>query len=190
MEIDLRTQLRSYLGVYEWELLPHFRRLVRRGTKCFDIGGRDGYDALMMASLSRDRVVSFDCDHLETEKMRRTFALNPGLSIKVVEAFVGSRTDDNGMITIDEAVASLFVPGFIKMDIEGAEADALEGAVITMRDHHPGVIIEVHGEDQERRCIAILRELQYKIDVVNPSRFFVDTFRSGYNRWIVAAPSR
>jgi hypothetical protein len=188
MEIDFNCQLRTYLGLHEFELNPYFKRMVTPGANCFDIGGKEGYNALMMAKLSRGRVVSFDCDHAEIEHMRRTFGRNPELSIQAIEAFVGS-VDSDGYMTIDRASRELFVPSFIKMDIEGGEDIALEGASETLATHSPSLIIEVHGADKEQRCVSTLRGFGYKITVINQSRFFRDSARTGYNRWIAAFPA-
>ncbi|HEX3437666.1 MAG TPA: FkbM family methyltransferase [Pseudacidobacterium sp.] len=189
MEIDFSCDLRAYLGIYEHELLPYFKQMVPRGAKCFDLGGRDGYDALMMANLSRGKVASFECEHSEAENMRQTFAKNPHLSIQVVESFVGSQCGD-GHITIDRAARDLFVPDFIKMDIEGAEDQALEGGVKTLANYHPHLIVEVHGTEKEKRCISILQEFKYRITIVSQSWFLEDSGRHGNktNRWITAYP--
>jgi hypothetical protein len=148
MQVDFRCHLKAYFGLYEYELLPHLRRMVRSKAKCFDIGGRDGYDALMMANLSQGKVASFECEPAAAEQMRHTFAQNPKLSIEVMEFFVGSEDCDRN-ITIDRASRERFVPDFIKLDIEGAEASALEGATETLATHRPNLIIEVHGADKE-----------------------------------------
>ncbi len=187
MEIDFGSRLRTYFGVYELEMNRHFKRMVERGANCFDIGGRDGYDALMMANMSRGKVASFECDHVEAENMRKTFAKNPNFSIQVIESFVGKECSA-GHITIDSASRQLFPPNFIKIDIEGAEDQALEGATETLAQHRPSLIIEVHGADKEERCLSILRQFGYRVAIVNQNRFLKDPARSGYNRWIAAYP--
>ena len=187
MDIDLSSQLRPYFGIYETELAPYFKRLVTSGANCFDIGGREGYYALVMAKLSRGKVASFECEHAEIEPMRQTFARNPLLSIQVVEAFVGAK-DGDGFMTIDRAAQEIFVPNFIKMDIEGGEEGALEGASETLAKHRPNLIIEVHGADKEARCVSILRSFHYQITFIDQSKILADSFRTGYNRWIAAVP--
>ena len=162
--------------------------MVTPGTKCFDIGGRDGYDALMAAKMSRERVVSFECEHDAAEDMRRTFAQNSRLSIEVVEAYVGAENSP-GHITIDRASRELFAPGFIKIDIEGAEDVALEHAAETLATHRPKLIIEVHGADKEERCKATLRQFGYNIVIVDQGKFLKDPARRGYNRWLAAYPA-
>jgi hypothetical protein len=188
MALDFHHDLKAYLGIYEYELLPHVKRMLKHGSKCFDIGGRDGYDALMLAALSAGQVVSFECDPSSAALMRRTFALNPDLAISVVESFVGAE-NKSGYLTIDWAADNLFTPDFIKLDIEGAEDIALEHASVTLASHRPCLIVEVHGSDKQSRCIEILQSFGYRIEVVNQGWFLKDPARSGYNKWLAAYPA-
>ena len=49
--------------------------------------------------------------------------------------------------TIDELVSGLaLAPKVLKMDIEGGELDALEGALRTLSDHRPVVVAELTGD--------------------------------------------
>jgi hypothetical protein len=186
MEIDFHERSRQYFGMHEHELNRYFRLLVKPGDNCFDIGGNEGYDALMLANLSHGRVASFECDPAEAKKMRHNFEINPRLSIQVVEAFVG-HDNENGSISIDHAARDLFAPNFIKMDIEGAEDAALEDASETLTRHHPKFIIEVHGADKEEKCISILKQFGYRPQVVEQDWLFRDSARRGFNRWVIAA---
>jgi Methyltransferase FkbM domain len=185
MALDFRHHLKAYLGLYEYELLPHLKRMIGPGVNCFDIGGRDGYDALMLAKLSRGKVASFECEHAAANEMRLTFSQNPTLSIQVVESSVGA-DDGDDHITIDRASRELFAPTFIKLDVEGAEDIALQGASETLATYRPHLIIEVHGADKEENCISILRRFRYEIRVVDQGTFLKDPARVGYNRWIAA----
>ena len=62
-----------------------------------------------------------------------------------------SLTSDTGgeqlevaVATIDALVAELNLSrvDFIKLDIEGAEREALKGAAVTLKKHHPRIMIE------------------------------------------------
>jgi len=50
-------------------------------------------------------------------------------------------------VSIDQAVPS-FVPTLIKMDIEGAEPDALRGAEATLRRNRPGLAVALYHKPE------------------------------------------
>lgn len=45
-QIDVATQTRLYLGVYDLELDNYLRRMLRPGMTAFDVGAQYGYDSL------------------------------------------------------------------------------------------------------------------------------------------------
>jgi hypothetical protein len=187
MRIDFRHQTRLFLGIYEHELWPHFRALLRPGMRSFDIGGQNGYCALLIHRLTGGEVVSFECEAAHIPNLRETFARN-SRKLSAVQAFVGYPAG-SGVTALDEASRHYFVPDFIKMDVEGAEADVLRGARDTLASR-PSLIIEVHGVEVERECLELLRPLGYRIRVVDRSRFFADPGRSlDRNRWLVCSLS-
>jgi hypothetical protein len=191
LDIDFTHQTRLYLGLYETELNAHLRRLCRPGLSTFDIGGQSGYDALVMAKLTGSRVVSIDCDPAAIEQMTRNFAANAQLAPKLVarQALIAARTDTVvGALTLDDLAEETFVPDMMKIDIEGAEVDALEGGRRILEEHRPGLIIEVHGVPQEESCVQLLGAFGYQPVVVNQRRLFADYRPISHNRWLVADP--
>ena len=128
MKIDFHHNFRQYLGIYEIELNKFFREYVKSGYKCFDVGGKGGYDALLIAKLAGENgeVVSFDCEDEALEEMRECFSLN-SYNITAYKAFVSNK-DEGDFHTLDKVAEEHFVPDFMKIDIEGAELEALQGA--------------------------------------------------------------
>lgn len=184
MQVDFRSQTRTYLGLYESELNQYFRSMVRPGFSSFDVGGQGGYVALMLAKLSGGgRVVSFECDAAAAEVMRQTFARNP-YPIETIQAFVG-KSEEDGKTTLDAFAARTFMPDFIKMDIEWAEFDALQGAQTILSTRKPGLIIETHSKELEDNCIGLLRGHGYEPKIVDQRRWFRDVRTIEHNRWLV-----
>ena len=68
-------------------------------------------------------------------------------------------------MSLDELVlnAKIPAPDVIKMDVEGAELLALEGAAGVMRAFHPVVILSTHGSDIHRRCCDVLESHGYDL---------------------------
>lgn len=66
------------------------------------------------------------------------------------------------MISIDELVAQrkLPPPDVVKMDIEGAEVEALRGMARTLKVHGPALVCETHGTHEG--VAALLDELGYR----------------------------
>ena len=54
-------------------------------------------------------------------------------------------------------------PNLIKIDVEGFELDVLEGAVETIKDYHPKIIIETHSKELEKRTKEFLSKFDYRL---------------------------
>lgn len=180
MLIDFSHQTRCYLGLYELELNRYLRRFLCRGSAAFDVGGQHGYDALLIARHTRGPVASFECDPECVARMCQNFALNDG-SIVAVPGAVGR---DVGLD--DWALGPGFVPDFIKVDIDGGEVAALRSARRVLDERHPSLIVEVHSEELEAECGALLVEHGYRPVVVNQRLLWPDQRPIAHNRWLVA----
>jgi hypothetical protein len=75
LAVDFQSDTRIYLGLYEIELNRHLRRLCTPGTPSFDVGGGMGYDALVLARLTRAPVASFEADSASQQAVGRRPAL-------------------------------------------------------------------------------------------------------------------
>jgi hypothetical protein len=177
MPLDLQCELRIFLGIYERELWPHYRALLHRGVTAFDIGGRDGYCALLINAITDAPVVSFEADADASAQMCRTFELNDA-PLRAVHAFVG----ESGL-ALDAAATRYGLPGFLKIDVEGGEVDVLRSGPHVL-SHRPAIIVEVHGPTEERGCIELLEPLGYRIRIVDRAGFMKEERPLAHNRWL------
>jgi hypothetical protein len=184
IKLNYHYDLRLFLGIYERETRKWFYRLVKKGYRSFDVGGAGGYDALLLSKLSGGgKVVSFECDPQLVEELGETFRRNP-YPIEAVAAFVSNRNGD-GHLSLDAAAERFFVPDFLKIDIEGAEDQALEGAVSIIEARRPSMIVEVHGKEKEDRCLSILQGHGYAPIIVDRSKLFGEKRPMDHNRWLI-----
>lgn len=189
IEIDFATDTRMFLGLYEVEMNRPIRALCRPGSRCLDIGAARGYDSLGMARLGATEVVAFEAEAEWVELARRNFAANPDLNtvFTVEEAYVSDHSE-GGEISIDDYLARRpgFIPDFLKIDIEGFEARALEGMPNLLAERGPHLVVETHGVEVEADCVRLLREHGYHPKVVNPRGWLPDHRPLGHNRWLIA----
>jgi FkbM family methyltransferase len=178
-----------WIGHYEFPLQEALRRELKPGHTFFDIGAHAGFFTLIAARLvgAGGRCVAFEplpenCasirEQIEANSLHRCSVVNEAVSDFIGSAsFAFAATGSsvahlgeprNGerqlavkVTTVDDACARFGKPDFIKMDIEGAEARALKGALHTLRDIRPGWLIELHGPDCEREVKALLRNARY-----------------------------
>lgn len=181
---DGQTQM--WAGLYEAQLNRHLRAIARPGYRSFDLGGADGYDALVLVKLTGGEVVTVESEAPSVEGLRRNVAANPGLPpITVVHGFVAA-SDGDGTVSIDGLADAHFMPDLVKLDIEGGEVDALRGAKRVLAERRPALLLEVHGYDLEWECLAILRDAGYRPPTVVDRRRWLPEHRPlEHNRWLI-----
>jgi hypothetical protein len=188
MQIDFAAETRLYLGIYEFELDRHLRRILRPGVTAFDVGAQHGYDSLAMAHRTRSRVAAFECDEICLERMRQSLALNPALTtlVQLLHAEVGA---GRNQLALDEWAygGNGFVPDFVKVDVEGGEVSALRSAERILTERHPWLIVETHSQELEREAGEFLTTRGYRPVIVSQRKRFPDVRPIAHNRWLVAA---
>jgi Methyltransferase FkbM domain len=189
MTLDLAGQTPMYLGMFEWELHRFFQKALSGAELVFDVGGYVGYDALLFAATSRARVVTFEPDEDRARFIARNVACNPELQrrVDVTNVAVGSR-DTADVITLDSFSQSVGEPDFIKIDIDGGELEALEGARTLLRGRRPHLVVETHAFELEQACGRLLVDCGYS-PIIKHNRRLWREHRGGvpHNRWLLAA---
>lgn len=186
--------VRFIRGDYDSDAVSVISGMIAPGMIVYDVGAHVGYLS-MMASRQvgpAGKVVAFEPLALNLRYLRGHIRANGLDNIAVVEACVSELPGmvhfdthkgtgrgylvqgDNGAmraISIDEEVLSrrLPAPGFIKMDVEGAELLALRGAERTLRAHRPALVLSVHSTQLDEDCCRFLRSLGYELTRIKPN---------------------
>lgn len=210
-----RRTLRKRWGETELELLP---RIVPTDKLAVDVGAARGLYTYFLSRIA-PRVVAFEPIPVLAAFLRRAVAPNvtviekavsdragtTDLHVPVVRGHptynVGSLDAEHNdgpcirhsveVTTLDEE--SLDEVGFIKIDIEGHELNALRGAEDTIRRDRPTILVEVlDPSDWESSALAYLDGMGYEIFVYEDRtlkhRSFSDPKKAGRN--FVCFPKR
>jgi hypothetical protein len=187
IENDLHSNAYLWLGLYEWEIHRHVRRMARSSRLAYDIGAASGVQALALAKLTGRPVYAFERDEESLHSLAKHDRANPGQTLVPVGAWVGATTSDD-MVTLDDFVLEegRTQPDFVLIDVEGAELDVLSGGKRLLRTRRPHLIVEVHSAALERECAEVLRDLGYEPSVVKQRRWLREDRPNPHNRWLVA----
>jgi FkbM family methyltransferase len=158
----------------------------RQGEYFLDGGGYVGWYSILAGRAVGDsgRVVALEPDTLNRRQLERNLALNKLENVQILPLAIWSRSGNVGWrhgeepvwhrvrdegeltqesVSIDELVVDLGLArlDWIKLDIEGAEVDALRGASRTLRDYSPKLFIEVH--ETKEVVATMLHDAGYRI---------------------------
>jgi len=163
-----------------------WRELPLSGLVIYDIGAYHGILTLFFASRCA-QVIAYEPNEANHARLMENIRLNTLTNVAVRKLALGRqarsgtltyhpsmagggsvRADAAGTVTqrveiatldSDIAAAVLPAPDLIKIDIEGWELKALEGARATLDAHHPALFLEMHGEtlrEKQRKASAIV----------------------------------
>jgi len=72
-------------------------------------------------------------------------------------------------VTLDHLSGSDHPPNVVKVDVEGGEVAVLHGARVTIQNHHPILVIEVHSAQAMPEVRDFLKLYGYKVETLGDS---------------------
>lgn len=181
-----------WLGSYEMNKRLAFEREIAPGTVMYDIGANVGYFSLLAAELAgpEGQVYAFEPLPRNVEFLEKHIKINKCDNIKIVAAAVsdhsgeahfdlgastamGHIAESGGiqvrMVALDEMLAAgeLRPPDYMKVDVEGAEYEALKGARALLEKYHPLLFLDTHQREAHLPTIELLKELGYKFEILD-----------------------
>lgn len=188
---------RQILQGKPWE--PHFReviKLINSGDCVIDGGANFGYNAVMMASRTgpSGKIIAFEPQRLIYQQLNANFLLNnihnaftfkcalsnkSGLNVQmnpvnlnapnlnIGDTSVGKGGEFTTTLKIDDL--NLEKLDFFKLDIQGYEVFAIEGAIQSLMKYKPFVFVEIEPHQLARhnckaeQVVELLKGIGYKM---------------------------
>lgn len=179
-----------WLGTYEFNKQILFEKYVNPGMVVYDIGANAGFYTLLSAILtgSNGKVFAFEPVPQNIFYIKKHLGLNKITNTVVVEKAVSEKTSklkfdlssnpsmghfsEDGEFEVETISLDEFTkqgnppPDLIKMDIEGAEFDALNGAQEILKTKKPIIFLATHGNEVKKNCLELLQKMNYKIEII------------------------
>jgi len=171
---------RCWLGLYEYEKQGLISREVQRNTVFYDVGANVGFYTLLASQLvGAGKVFAFEPVTRNLAYLEKHLALNHAENVEVLglalsdtdgsaafvteaTGFMGRLANDGETVvrsaTLDHLLhqGRILPPNYIKMDIEGAELRALQGASSCIQQHRPVLFLATHGREEDAECRRLL----------------------------------
>jgi FkbM family methyltransferase len=166
-----------------------------------DVGANIGKYAVMVGRRlkNKGKVIAFEPMHENFEILKKNIKLNDLDNVVIpLEVALGNREgninfyiDSEGIggrhslvkktknkikvkvRKLDNVLKELKIKrvDLIKIDVEGAEAEVLKGAVKTLKNYHPKIIFEAWDEDYLKKCKKVLDKFGYKVKKIDKMNY-------------------
>ncbi len=188
-------------GEHEFFELEIMKKEIKEGDVVFDIGANIGYYTLMFAKLvgPKGKVYAFEPDPTNFSLLEKNVKINNYKNVILINKAVGNKTgkiklylseENHGMHRVYESkyckravdidiikLDDLFNKGiklnFIKMDIEGAEIDAIKGMSKLLNKNKPKMLTEFAPVSinefgpNPKEYLELLKKVGFKILNIN-----------------------
>jgi hypothetical protein len=187
--IDLRSQMQLYLGLWERETHNYIKSRLYNVQWFIDVGAGSGELCLLFKKTGTKTVVAAEPATSEVDLLHQNFLVN-GLDpseLLIITKCIGTNCD---CIRLDEIKVDLRESGCIKIDVDGSELDVLKSGVSLLSlAADLTILLETHSKDLEDNCKQYLECCGFQTNVIPNAwwRFVVPELRPlPHNRWIWA----
>ena len=181
-----------WLGSYEYQKRRAFEKNIGKNAIVYDIGANVGYFSLLAAVLtgSQGQVFAFEPLPRNVDFLKKHISINNLDNIQVIEAAVadhdGRATFAYGastamghlgeggelevsLVSLDSLLkkGKIFPPDFIKIDVEGAEFEVLQGARSLINQHRPTLFLDTHHRESHQKVIKFLSDKGYQFEILD-----------------------
>ncbi len=192
LELDLSHDMQLCLGLWERETYACVKKAAARCKWAVDVGaGRGELCVFLVKRSSAKRIVAVEPKISEAEFIKRNLGLNgeqDNPKVEILNKFVGCSQDQDS-VSLDALSMGSKEPGFVKIDVDGAEMDVLKSGEEILRKGSVDILLETHSAELETASLEFLAKLGYQTKVIPNAwwRIVLPERRPiPHNRWLWA----
>jgi FkbM family methyltransferase len=189
--IDPKNEKFYWAGIHELQVQQLLTRVLRPGSVFWDVGAHVGFFSCLAGRIVGESglVLSFEPEAENRRRLLEAVRMNRLSNVMVRETAVGASTsratlhatgtstmwslldgsgDDGRSVEVpcqtldDELRSGTRPPTLLKVDVEGAEVDVLEGAAALFAMHRPLAVVEFHSPETLDWARAILGTYEFQ----------------------------
>ena len=171
-------------GRYEAKQEQMLVNLLQQSQVFWDVGAHVGwYSMLAVKTMNEGKIYTFEPNPGNLKYIQHHMHVNNAQNMYIQAIALHSSSgqqhftannqqgsiSQDGDLLINTMTADDFykkcgiAPDLIKVDIEGAESEFLEGAIDMLSKYKPTIVLSTHGYKKRDFCIDFLTNLNYKI---------------------------
>jgi len=179
----------QWLGIHEIGKKKVYKKAIKSGSVVYDIGANVGIYTIISSILCGEtgHVYAFEPVPVNAKYLKKHVELNKLNNVTIVETAVSdvdgylqfkddgdhctSHISIDGEIKVESQTIDSFVftkknkpPGYLKIDVEGAEVSVLQGGKKVLNEYKPEIFLATHGYELDRACRNLLAQLNYKVN--------------------------
>jgi FkbM family methyltransferase len=177
-----------WLGSYELHKQLQVARAIVPGMTVYDIGANVGFYSLLASVLvgPSGKVHAFEPVPRNFDILRQHLRINGAQNVVANRLAIASSSGfrsfstggdycmghlaDHGQFQVQTSTLDSYIgdtepqpPAIVKIDVEGAEVEVLEGAHQFLLKRHPIVFLATHGQVAHRECCRLLESAGYSL---------------------------
>jgi SAM-dependent methyltransferase len=195
---DLKFCAQPRLGFWGHESKSAIRRATQTANWVVDVGAGKGELCLFAAKVkSVRRIIAIEPDQEMVKSLQAKIERDDNLysyilsgRIEIVEKIIGSRNCDK-YIRLDQLHLDPSLHGFIKIEVDGSELEALRSGKQILSHVNVDVLIGTHSPELEVNCVSFLEDIGYKCRIIETAwwRSLVPERQlRRHHRWLFATP--
>jgi FkbM family methyltransferase len=184
-----RTEKGYWAGTHESAVQDAVAAALSAGSVYWDVGAHCGFFVALASKLvgSGGAVVAVEPASDNLARLTRTLELNRCMNVRVLPLALGSRegkaqlyshahstnaslaradgaigSEEVQAARLDDLARQLPPPDLVKVDVEGAEVDVLEGGLDYLREARPPLIVEFHSSAALRAGRSLLDFYEFR----------------------------